>query len=182
MFRNTWVWCCIPIPIKVLKQSFLCEGSFKGKTSLGQCVHNLYPAKEKEKYFREASLSIKRQGEELVSVTDLAWKTQLQTLRNMTKASLPQSIKRLEKLIAKLKIPFTYAFCMLLITPPALFLWIQGIWGKLLLEHFACAGMPNMEALKYMHLCQSLISSSDSCSGVTVLLHGTSCSYQAELY
>lgn len=82
----------------------------------------MYQATEKEKYFRGASLPIKRQGEELMSVTDQVWKMQLQTLRNITKASLPQSIKHLEKLIARLEIPFTYAFYMLLITTPALFL------------------------------------------------------------
>lgn len=110
---------CILIPITKGVKTIVCLWGLiqRQDTSLGQWIHNLDEAKGKEKYFRETSLPIKRWGKELVSVTDQVWKKQLQTLRNMTKASLHQSI---EKLMARLKILFTYVFYMFLITTLAL--------------------------------------------------------------
>lgn len=166
-----------------MKQSFLCEGSFADKTDIS-CPLNSQLAQGKRKNYSWVYQS-EGKGRKM-SVTDQVWKKQLQRtwnmerIRNMTKASLHQSIKCPEKL-TKLKIPVTYVFYMLLIAMLALFLWIQDIWGRLLLEHLACVGMPNVEALIYMHLRHSVISS-DSYFGVAVLLHGTSCSFQAEPY
>lgn len=169
-----------------MKQSFLCEGSFTDKTDVSWPLNSQFTQGKRKKN----TVEFTNQGQEgkgrKMSVTEQVWKKQLQRtwnmerIRNMTKASLHQSIKCPEKL-TKLKIPVTYVFCMLLIVMLALFLWIQGIWRRLLLEHFACAGMPNVEALIYMHLRHSVISS-DSYFGVAVLLHGTSCSFQAEPY
>lgn len=73
-------------------------------------------------------MPIKGGGKELVAVTEEVWTEQLQALKNMTKDNLQQSMKYMEKIfLARLKIPFTYVFYMLIVTTLALFLWIQDM-------------------------------------------------------